>query len=1081
MYQEYFDLVEKHSKEYGFDKTVVLYQNGAFFEVYGLTSIAENINEIDLNYENQNDLLSPSPSLYKKSQIGEFGRLCHLSIVPKKHEYQNQRICMSGFQLHLWEKYISILTTEQFTVVVYEQEEQKSGSKRVLTGVYSPGTYFSQENNNPTSNVCSIWIDIKRPRLRSTETHLFIGASHIDTFTGETGMMEYNIPYEHTFTIFDELEKILQEWMPKETIVIYSISNAHPLITIQEIKEYIGLKNRIHLINLNEIGTEIQNSIVYRRLINCQKQIYQKEILCQSYDLDPLHYNSFIAPYEHTIYAIQSFCYLIEFMKQHQSGLVKKIKIPSTNQHNGTQMQLANQSLQQLHIIQSEESQQNNLTSKYSSVCNYLNSCCTPMGRRLFTNRLLNPIVDSSILQNRYRIIQQIMDLSPLVAPNPFSEFCLDANCSISNIRRQLYSVRDIVKFARMIIMNKISPRSIFQLYESISLIQSIYHQIRQQTELSISILNKESLDIQPFLTFMESRFDLSVCAKYDQAIKVDIEIGNGNIDNIYIQTNQDETLHSMIQQFIEKNQLLNLYRDVFSQIIQEEENKQKKKVKKIGVVDYITIHETEKQGQIFLLTTSKRASYLLTALKRIHHSTTSQSASSSSKIVVDYSFSIPEDISLTQIKCETYTDSKHIIESPVLLDLCKSISNLKKEIQHRVTEIYKQNITELNSFYDLILQSAKFISEIDWYYNGAHMAQKNHYCMPIISDNKIDTSLASSATTEELTNGSFINVKELRHCLIEKIQENEIYVTNNIALGKENENGILLYGTNAVGKTSFIRALGVSIIMAQSGLFVPATSFIFYPFKKLFTRILKKDNLFKGLSTFAIEMSELRSILQSADKHSIILGDELCSGTENISATSIFVAGIQQINQMNAKFIFATHFHEIISYDEIKNLKKVAIKHMSVYYDPITDILKYDRKLKDGPGNNMYGLEVCKSLHLPNDFLIAAESIRIKYFPITKSVLDASVSHFNKHHIVYKCKNCGNLADDVHHEYEQQFAGPDQYIHTKDGNILHKNHPANLNSLCKACHTKEHANDITTTTITETKKIKKIIRKKKI
>ena len=110
--------------------------------------------------------------------------------------------------------------------------------------------------------------------------------------------------------------------------------------------------------------------------------------------------------------------------------------------------------------------------------------------------------------------------------------------------------------------------------------------------------------------------------------------------------------------------------------------------------------------------------------------------------------------------------------------------------------------------------------------------------------------------------------------------------------------NGILLYGTNAVGKTSFIKAIGISIIMAQAGLYVPALEFTYYPYKTLFTRILGNDNIFKGLSTFAVEMTELRTILQMADENSLILGDELCSGTESDSALSIFVAGLEILHK---------------------------------------------------------------------------------------------------------------------------------------------------------------------------------------
>jgi DNA mismatch repair protein MutS len=286
--------------------------------------------------------------------------------------------------------------------------------------------------------------------------------------------------------------------------------------------------------------------------------------------------------------------------------------------------------------------------------------------------------------------------------------------------------------------------------------------------------------------------------------------------------------------------------------------------------------------------------------------------------------------------------------------------------------------------------------------------------------------------------------------------------VANDISLGvNENNglNGILLYGTNAVGKTSFIRALGISVIMAQAGLYVPAASYEFYPYKYIFTRIIGNDNLFKGLSTFAVEMSELRTILRLADPYSLVLGDELCSGTESISAVSIFVAGIQMLHQKVCSFIFATHLHEIVSYDEITSLHNVGCKHMSVIYDKEKDILIYDRKLKDGPGTNMYGLEVCKSLNLPQDFLDLAHSIRTKYRPETNSLLDQKQSHFNAKHIKGMCEKCGNkMATEVHHLQYQQDADDKGIIHNKEGGLtFHKNHPAKLLSICEQCHDEIH------------------------
>ena len=136
---------------------------------------------------------------------------------------------------------------------------------------------------------------------------------------------------------------------------------------------------------------------------------------------------------------------------------------------------------------------------------------------------------------------------------------------------------------------------------------------------------------------------------------------------------------------------------------------------------------------------------------------------------------------------------------------------------------------------------------------------------------------------------------------------------------------------------------------MAQAGLFVPCTNFTYHPYNYLFTRILGNDNIFKGLSTFAVEMSELRTILQFSNKDSLILGDELCSGTESDSALSIFVSGLEELHKKESTFIFATHFHEVVKYDEIKELNNLELYHMEVFYNNKERKLVYDRKLKKG------------------------------------------------------------------------------------------------------------------------------------
>jgi len=357
------------------------------------------------------------------------------------------------------------------------------------------------------------------------------------------------------------------------------------------------------------------------------------------------------------------------------------------------------------------------------------------------------------------------------------------------------------------------------------------------------------------------------------------------------------------------------------------------------------------------------------------------------------------------------------------------------------------------------------------------YIAHKFNYCKPTICDANANAN--SYANSDSKCNSkAYMSFTGIRHPLIEHLQTNELYVTNDLTLGKEEltlskeelkldkeelsnniPTGILLYGTNAVGKTSFIKSIGIALIMAQTGLYVPCKTFTYSPYNYIFTRILGNDNIFKGLSTFAVEMSELRTILKVADKNSLVLGDELCSGTESDSALSIFTAGLEVLHKKQSSFIFATHFHEINNYDEIKSLDKLKMLHMAVKYDRERNLLVYDRKLKDGPGESMYGLEVCKSLNLPKDFLKRAHDIRMKYNAKDKNILSMNTSHFNSQKIVGNCELCHKeAASEVHHlQHQQQAKKTNDYI--ESDSTFHKNHLANLLNICDKCHKSIHKN----------------------
>jgi DNA mismatch repair protein MutS len=451
-----------------------------------------------------------------------------------------------------------------------------------------------------------------------------------------------------------------------------------------------------------------------------------------------------------------------------------------------------------------------------------------------------------------------------------------------------------------------------------------------------------------------------------------------------------------------------------------------------------IKIHTTAKSPAL-LLGTSRRVLMVKAQLDSLHKKGKQQVVS------LNYFSHYTQQQETLSLDTSTlvYTDhgsakKEMEITSSQVLGICKSNQQARDTLVTLMQTLFHTFVQSVVT--PLLVQLAAisaFITALDTLQCKAYIARKYNFCKPAVMDSPDGDGTIRLAFTE------------LRHPLIEQLQLKELYVTNDLDL----KNGLLLYGTNAVGKTSFIKSVGIAVVMAQAGLYVPCSTFRFRPFTALFTRILGNDNLFKGQSTFAVEMSELRTILNLADGNSLVLGDELCSGTESNSALSIFMTGLEELHKRNSVFMFATHFHDIAHYEELNVLTGLLLKHMAVRFDQEQQVLVYDRKLRDGPGQGMYGLEVCKALHLPSGFLDRAHELRRKY-ESTQSTLALPSNRYSKKKLKNMCELCRvKEASEIHHLQHQKDARSDNgYIGS-----FHKNHPANLVGICEACHLKTH------------------------
>jgi DNA mismatch repair protein MutS len=955
---------------------------GSFFEVYGIKD--------------------KKTGLITGSKIEEFSRICELNMVDKNvcvGDNKESVIMMAGFKDIMIEKYIKKIKDAGYTCVVYTQDENCKNTTRSCAGIFSPGTYFGEDTNNRLSNnITCIWVDLIENKVLLKGKYVVVGVSNIDIYTGKTSLFQFKETYLNNPTTYDDLERFISIYNPSEVIFISNLSedDADNVINYADIKCSL-----VHKINTNTVSDTTLNSA---RVKNCEKQTYQREILSKFYNFDD--FDVFMMNFYENNIACQSFCYLLDFVYQHNPYLVNKISEPLF-ENCTNRLILANHSLRQLNIIDDH-----NYSGKFSSVSKMLNECLTPMGKRKFLYNFLNPTTSVPFLEREYAITEHMIN-----------------SAGRYGLKGELSKVKDMTKWERQIFLKKIAPSSFCTLFSNILTIETIFTSLRHDETimkyLSVHEINVHKIDelCKQLSNFISSHISLDIAIEVEQT---------GHFDINFICRGIDEELDNKTQLIKESEGQLESIRNYLSVLI---EGKEKKTLKNS---DYVKIHETEKNC-FSLVSTSRRCKLLEESLPAKSKVITLEYTSAYDNTTKSFDFVI----SKKDIDFSKQSAANNFISSPQISQLCRTISSLKISMKDTINSVYYNFVERFSSFKSEIESIINFVTLVDVIFTKASIASKYNYCRPTIQE----------------AGKSFVKAKNLRHCLIEHIQNNELYVSNDVSIGDGQTDGILLYGTNAVGKTSLIRSIGVSIIMAQSGLFVPCSEFVFSPYTYLFTRILGNDNIFKGLSTFAVEMSELRTILRLSNENSLVLGDELCSGTENTSAVSIFVAGIQKLHQVQSSFVFATHLHEIVDYEEITCLGTVALKHMTVIYDKERDMLIYDRKLKDGPGNSMYGLEVCKSLRLPDDFLEAAFNIRMKYHPTENSMLSLRTSHFNAKQIMNMCEKCGNkVGTEVHHLQHQKESDASGFIkNNEQGYSFHKNNAANLITLCDKCHDEFH------------------------
>lgn len=311
----------------------------------------------------------------------------------------------------------------------------------------------------------------------------------------------------------------------------------------------------------------------------------------------------------------------------------------------------------------------------------------------------------------------------------------------------------------------------------------------------------------------------------------------------------------------------------------------------------------------------------------------------------------------------------EHYIRKQTLVNAERFVTPDLKSYEEKILEAEEKIVTLEYELFDKIRKlaaeeskriqaNARLVSVLDCLAGFAQLAIENDYVRPEIND------------------GTTIDIKAGRHPVVERLLPyGEAFVPNDTFLNNEDEQICILTGPNMAGKSTYLRQVGLIVLLAQLGCFVPAKSATIGVVDKIFTRVGASDNLAGGESTFLVEMNETANILNNATPRSLILLDEIGRGTSTFDGLSIAWAVAEYLHHNDsvaAKSIFATHYHELTELALILP----RVKNYNVLVKEWGDNVVFLRKVEKGGCDHSYGIQVAKLAGLPTSVIARAKEI---------------------------------------------------------------------------------------------------------
>jgi len=301
----------------------------------------------------------------------------------------------------------------------------------------------------------------------------------------------------------------------------------------------------------------------------------------------------------------------------------------------------------------------------------------------------------------------------------------------------------------------------------------------------------------------------------------------------------------------------------------------------------------------------------------------------------------------------QTLTGAERYV-TPALKEYEERVLTATERIEERERELFEQLRRSVGAEIGRLQAVATQIAILDVLLSFAAVATREGYVRP------------------EMTDGFDLNIMGGRHPVVERMMARDAFIPNDVCLTPD-ARMIILTGPNMAGKSTILRQVGLIVVLAQIGSFVPAAQATLGIVDRLFTRVGASDNLVRGQSTFMVEMAETSAILHAATARSLVLLDEIGRGTSTYDGVSIAWAVSEHVHEkIGCKTIFATHYHELTQLAA----ELGALRNYNVAVREVGDEILFLHRLQAGPADRSYGIEVGRLAGLPDAVIHRARAV---------------------------------------------------------------------------------------------------------